>query len=290
MDEGSFRADINISVKKKDAQELGTRVEVKNMNSIKFITQAINYEIERQIQTLEEGETFTQQTRLWDSKNNKTIFMRTKESGDDYRYFNEPDLPVLIIDQNWVDKLRKHVPELPDQKLKRLQNDYGLSLYEAEIFMINRKLADFLEQTMKHCKNAKTASNVILRDVLKFLKDEKITLAESNITPEHLGELVNALDKGTINSKVGQEVFASMASNGTSPNKFIEDNDLKQIDSADQIEPIIAKILADNPDNVAKYKGGNERVLPFFVGQVMKATKGKANPKIINELLKKHLS
>ncbi len=294
MDQGSFRADVNISVKKKTETQLGTRIELKNINSFKFITQAIEYEIERQISMLEAGEKLTQETRLWDSKKNQTYFMRSKEEGNDYRYFVEPDLPKLLIEDTWIQKTRESLPELPHTKRKRLEQDYNLSPYESEIVTSNRLLADFYEQTVKACDKPKQASNWILRDVLGYLKEQKLTLEQlveqAKITPEYLGELILELDNGVINSKAAQTVFAELATTGKSPIAIIKDKNLEQIGSSEELEKIILSIIEQNPDNVEKYRAGNERVFKFLVGQAMKETKGKGNPKIIQELLKKHLA
>lgn len=290
MEEGSFRADTNVSVKKKDTDVLGTRVELKNINSFKFIHQATNYEIRRQIELLEEGGSVLQETRLWDTKNQISVAMRSKEEAQDYRYFTEPDLPPVIISSEWRDKIATKIPELPHTKSMRFQNEYELSAYEANILIEDPKIATFFEQTAKACKKPKPVSNWILRDLLGYLNEHKIELTDSLVTPEMLGELVTVIDKGIINSKVAQEVFLDMMETGKYPSIIIQEKDLKQISSPDELEAIVKQVIIDNPDNVAKYKAGNERVFGFFVGQSMKATKGKGNPKLINEILKKLLS
>lgn len=289
MDQGSFRADINISVKKKDAVKLGTRAEVKNVNSFKFICQAIEYEIERQVELIESGEKIKQETRLWDSKEHKTYFMRSKEEAQDYRYCPEPDLPEIVIDQAWLDRMQQQMPELPRAKYERFLGDYKLTPYEAEIVIHERALADFFEQVVTISKNPKASSNWMLRDLLGYLKEHKLELAEVKLKPEHLAGLIVEIDNGTINSKVAQEIFIEMMATGKMPAMIIQEKGLQQIGSSDELEAVVVQIIANNPENVAKYRSGNDRLFTFFVGEAMKATKGKGNPKILSTLLKKHL-
>jgi len=206
MDKGSFRGDVNISVKKKNVKELGTRVELKNINSFKFITQAIEYEIERQINLIESGETVKQETRLWDTKNHKSVFMRSKEEAEDYRYLIEPDLPLIVVDDEWKENIKKQLPELPHQKLARLQKEYGLSLYESEILINDVALANYFEITAKKSNLPKQVSNWMLRNLLGYLKENKINLQEFKITPENFSNFVTEIDKGTINTATAQDV------------------------------------------------------------------------------------
>lgn len=290
MEEGSFRADTNISVRKKGATAYGTRVELKNINSFKFIAQAIEYEIERQITTIESGERIRQETRLWDSKKNQTYFMRSKEEAQDYRYFTDPDLPAVVIDEAWIEEIKKILPELPDAKIARFQGQYGLSAYDAEVLAEDQSVAAFFEDTASRCNNPRLVNNMISREVLGFLKEHKLAITESRINAPLLAELINALDKGVINNKVAQEIFLEMATTGKSPLQIIQEKGLQQIDSVEELEAIVLKVLAANGDNVAKFKAGNDRLFPFFVGQVMKETKGKGNPQLVNDLLRKHLA
>lgn len=290
MDEGSFRADVNISMNRKGDTEYGTRVELKNINSFKFIGQAIEYEIERQVQMIEAGQRVKQETRLWDSKKQQSIFMRSKEESQDYRYFTEPDLPVLQIDDAWIERIRATLPELAQQKHVRFMKEYGLSAYEATILTEEQERANFFEQTVALSKQPKITCNVLLRDVLSYLKEHKLSLAQSSITPEYFAQLITALATNVINSTTAQEVFLELAQNGTSPDKFIEDNNLKQIGSSDEIEAVVRQIIANNQQSVADYKSGKVKLFGFFVGQVMKATQGKANPTMINDILLKLLS
>ena len=290
MEEGSFRADVNISVKKKSDKELGTRVELKNINSFSFIVKAIDYEIERQIEMVKNQEKIVMQTRLWNNKENKTYAMRSKEGATDYRYLLEPDLPELTIQGDYIEKIRQQIPELPHKKIKRFQENYALSTYEADILTNEKDLANFYEATTKVCNNPKLSANWILRDLLGYLKEHKTDISKSLVTPELLAELIIELDKGTINTKAAQTVFAEIATTGKKPTDIIEEKNLKQIDSKEELEEIILKIIEANPDNVEKYRSGNTRVFQFFIGQAMKETKGKANPKIITSLFQKHLA
>ncbi len=290
MDEGSFRADINISVMPKGSKTYGTRVELKNINSFRFIVNAIEYEIERQIQANESGEKISQETRLWDNKNQRTVFMRSKEDAQDYRYFTEPDLPPVHIDDAWLAEIKTRLPELPHYKTARFQQQYGISAYDADLLTEELDRAIFFEEAAKICGNAKGVCNWMLRDLLGYLKEHKRELQEIQLTPHGLGELVAALDSGMINSKVAQDIFIEMVETGKSVAVIVDEKDLKQIGSSDELEAIVVAVLAANPDNVAKYKAGNERLFPYFVGQAMKETKGKGNPVIMQELLKKHLS
>lgn len=290
MDEGSFRADINISMRKKGAKEYGVKVELKNINSFKFIASAIEHEIERQIQCLENNQPIYQETRLWDNKQQKTIFMRSKEEAMDYRYFTEPDLPLIKIDDAWLERIKKTIPELPHDKFKRFQQEFGLTAYEADILIEEQKLANFFEESARISQKPKQTSNWILRDLLGYLKEHKLEIEDTKITPKSIAELVLSLDKGVINSKVAQEVFIDMIQTGKTVDAIVQEKGLQQIGSVEDLEAIVIKIVNDNPDSVAKYRGGNERLFTFFVGQAMKETKGKGNPVIINDLIKKHLA
>lgn len=289
MEKGSFRADVNISVSKKDSKTLGDKVELKNINSFKFITQAIEYEIKRQIELVESGEKIKQETRLWDTKKQVSVFMRSKEGTDDYRYVLEPDLPLVIVDEKWLDAVKEKLPELPHEKLKRFMTEYKLTSYEAEILINDVAIANFFEETVKLCNNPKTTCNWLLRNVLGFLKETKTALQDSKITAPHFAELIMALDKGTINTKTAQDVFLEMANTGKNPKDIIKEQGLEQIGSESELEAIVLDIIKNNQDQVQKFLAGNERLFMFFVGQAMKATRGKGNPKIIQDLLKKHL-
>lgn len=289
MEEGAFRADTNISVKKKDAQKLGTRVELKNINSFKFIGDAIEYEIERQIGVLDAGGSINQETRLWDSKDKKTCPMRSKEEAADYRYFTEPDLPAVEIDAAWIARIKNNMPELPYEKFDRFINTLGLSPYEAEILIDDMPLADYFE-TANKLSASKLVINWILRDLVGYLKEQKISLAACKVTPEKLVTLVTMLEQGKINNITAKEVFTIVAQTGEDPRAIVKERGLEQVGTADELEKIVKEIVAANPDEVAAYKAGRDRVFGFFVGQAMKKMAGKADPKLISDLVKKYLS
>jgi len=290
MEEGSFRADINISVKKKEAEKLGTRAEVKNVNSFKFIAQAINYEIERQIETLESGDIVHQETRLWNEKEQKTVFMRSKEGVDDYRYFTEPDLPIIKIDDEWKERIRKQIPELPLPKKERFMRDYHLSAYEAGILIQDKALADYFEATLiVYPKKPKLVCNWILRDVLGALKEQKVALIDFAISASMLADLIKNIDSGVISSSVAQEVFNHMMATGKMATEVITEKGLEQVSDTGQLRQMCEELLNSNPDVVKKYKAGNDRLLGFFIGQVMKAMQGKGNPQLISKILKELL-
>lgn len=287
MEEGALRADTNISVRKRGAEKLGTRCELKNINSFKFIADAIEYEIERQINTLESGGRIFQETRLWDTKEKVTRLMRSKEESSDYRYFPEPDLPILVIDQVWVDRIKQRIPELPEQKFRRLLN-LGLSSQESAVFVDDLALSAYFDQAYRLYPN-KQIVNWVLRNVIGYLKEHKLELAQLKVTPTHLAELVRLIDEGQINSSVAQEVFELAAAHGAYPSAIVKEKGLQQIGSPEELERAVLEIIGKHSQQVNEYKEGNTRLFGFFVGQVMKATGGKGNPVIINDLLKKHL-
>jgi len=288
MEEGAFRADTNISVKKKTDKKLGTRCELKNINSFKFIGDAIEYEMQRQIELLESGKKIKQETRLWDAKNKKTIPMRSKEEAADYRYFHDPDLPLIEVNEEWISRIQKMLPELPHEKFERLCKENGLSAYEAEILIEDVELAAYFEKAYQ-IKPSKQIVNLILRDLLGYLKEQKITLIECKVTPEKLAKIVELLETGKINNHAAKEIFETVAQTGGTPEEIVKEKGLEQINSVEQLEKIVKEIVETNPDVVEKYKSGKDRLFGFFVGQAMKQTKGKGDPKIIQELLKKHL-
>ncbi len=287
MDEGAFRADTNISVKKKTDKELGTRCELKNINSFKFIGDATDYEIERQLELIAEGGTVKQETRLWNTVKKETAPMRTKEEAADYRYFQDPDLPLIQVNDEWISRIKQILPELPYERFDRLVKE-GLTPYEADILVTDLALSNYYQEAAQHTKS-KHLVNLILRDLMGHLKEKKISLSECKVTPKKLAELVDLLDKGTINSRAAQEVFTVVAQTGGDPSEVVKDKGLEQIGSVDKLEKIVQEIIATNTKQVEQYKGGNERVFGFFVGQAMKKTQGRGNPKILQNLLKKYL-
>ncbi len=289
MEEGSFRGDVNISVRRSDETALGTRVELKNINSFKFIVNAIEYEIERQIKAIKNGEKINQETRGWNSKENKSFVMRSKEEAADYKYFKEPDLPIILIDNEWLNKIKLNLPELPHKKIKRFKTEYNLSSYEAEILSSEIIFAEFFENTCKITNKPQKTANWFLRNVLGFLNENNLNLEKSNITVQNFAELVLAVETKKINSSIAQEVFLETATTGKSPNSIIKDKNLGQIENTKELEKIIVDIVKAHPKEVDAYLSGKDRLFGFFIGQAMKKTQGKANPKILQELLKKHL-
>lgn len=288
MEEGAFRADTNISVRKKNDTQLGTRCELKNINSFKFIGDAIEYEIERHIDVLESGGSIQQETRLWDTHAKISRSMRSKEDAADYRYFTDPDLPFIQIDNQWINRIKEELPELPYDKFIRLTKE-GLSDYEAEILIDNKEIADYFESARKLTKS-KHLINWILRDLMGYLKEHKITLHECKITPELLAQLIELLDNGTINAPAAKEVFEIVAQTSQSPAAVVKEKGLEQIGSIKELEVIVKDIIAKNPQQVEQYRSGKDKMFGFFVGQAMKQTQGKGNPQIIHDLLKQYLA
>ena len=289
MEEGSFRADTNISVRKKGQTELGTKCELKNINSFKFIVDATNHELERQISILEAGGKIRSETRLWDSKEGTTITMRSKEETADYRFFQEPDLPIIHITQERLEQAKKAMPELPLAKFERFTKELGLTDYEADILIEDIELAHYFDAARKHTASA-SLINWILRDVVGYLKEEKIELAHSHIKPERLAQLVDLVDQGIINTPTAKEVLILIAQNNQDPMVIVEEKGLKQIGSVDELEAMVQEIIAANPGQVAQYRSGKDKLFGFFVGQMMQKTKGKGNTQLINDLIKKYLN
>lgn len=288
MEEGAFRADTNISVRKKNSTILGTRCELKNINSFKFIGDAIEHEIERHIEILEAGGTIAQETRLWDTTKKISKSMRSKEEAADYRYFNDPDLPLIKIDDAWIERIKQTLPELPYDKYIRFTEQLGLSAYEAEILVDNKELAHYFEQAYA-LTQSKHLINWILRDLMGYLKEHKMELAECKLSPQRMAQLIDLVDKGTINNAAAKEVFEIVAQTGQEPIMIVKEKGLEQIGSTEELEAIVKEIIAKNPAQVEQYRSGKDKMFGFFVGQAMKQTQGKGNPQIINELLKKHL-
>lgn len=288
MEEGSMRADVNVSVHR-PGTELGTRAEIKNVNSIRFLAQAVNFEITRQIEILENGGIVDQETRLFDSAKGITKLMRSKEDAQDYRYFPDPDLPALILTQERVDSIKATIPELPDQKSERFMSEYGLPKYDAEIISSEIELAAFYEKSIansngtKEC--AKLISNWLLGEVFSFMNKDNISILECKISPENLAQLVKLICDGVISSKIAKEVFEEMWNSGETPEKIVKDKGLVQISDKSVIVREIKEILEANADKVQEYKAGKDKLFGFFVGQVMKKTCGKLNPKLLNEIL-----
>ena len=289
MQEGSLRADVNVSVRKKGSKEFGTRCEIKNVNSIKFMQMAIDYEANRQVDILEEGGSIDQETRLFDTKKNETRSMRTKEDAHDYRYFPDPDLLPLELNDDFINEIKKEIPELPDEKKKRFIEKFNLSPYEANILVSDIETSKYFEDVSKN-SDVKLATNWITGELFALLNNKSIEITESPITSENLAKLINLIKDGTISGKIAKTVFEIMADSGKDPKKIVEEKGLKQQSDPKELEKIIDKVISDNPKNVEAYKSGKEKLFGFFVGQVMKQSNGKANPQLVNEILKKKLN
>lgn len=288
MDEGSMRCDASISVRLKGEQGMRERAEIKNVNSVKFAMQAIENEAKRQIEEYEKGGTIAQQTRKFDQLTGQTKFMRLKEYADDYRYFPEPDLPPLDLTDEYIAQIKKEMVELPDAKKERFMKDYGLTAYDADLLIESIETADFFEKAAKG-HDGKKVANWILGDFFARLNADKLTLSNSPVKPEMIGELVDLIANNVISGKIAKDVFALMWETGHTPSQIVEEKGLKQVTDTSAIEKIVDEVIAQNPDNVTAYKGGKANLFGWFVGQVMKASKGAANPQAVNELLKKKL-
>ena len=289
MQEGSLRADVNVSVRKKGETELGTRCEIKNVNSIKFMQMAIDYEANRQVDILEEGGSIDQETRLFETRKNETRSMRTKEDAHDYRYFPDPDLLPLELNDEFIKEIKKEIPELPDEKKKRFIDKFNLSPYEANILVSDIETSKYFEDVSKN-SDVKLATNWITGELFALLNNKSIEITESPITSENLAKLINLIKDGTISGKIAKTVFEIMADSGKDPKKIVEEKGLKQQSDPKELEKIIDKVISDNPKNVEAYKSGKDKLFGFFVGQVMKQSNGKANPQLVNEILKKKLN
>ena len=289
MQEGSLRADVNVSVRKKGDQKLGTRCEIKNVNSIKFMQMAIDYEANRQVDVIEEGGSIDQETRLFDTKKNETRSMRSKEDAHDYRYFPDPDLLPLELEDNFIEQIKKDIPELPDEKKKRFIEKFKLTPYEANILVSDIEVSKYFEEVSKN-SDVKLATNWITGELFALLNDKNIEITESPISSKNLSKLINLIKDGTISGKIAKSVFEIMSNGDKDPSIIIEEKGLKQQSDPKELENIIDKVISDNPQNVNAYKAGKDKLFGFFVGQVMKNTGGKANPKLVNEILKKKLN
>ena len=289
MAQGSLRCDANVSIRKKGDQQLGTRTEIKNINSFKFIEKAINFEIKRQIKILENGEKVTQETRLYDSSKDETRPMRSKEFANDYRYFPEPDLLPVVISDEEITKIRDEFPELPKEKEIRYQKQFSLSAYDAQIIASSKSMADFFEAALKKTKNYSLLSNWLIGEISAYLNKKQIEIHESKLSADNVAMLINRIDDQTISGKIGKSIFEAMCESGSSVDEIIESQGLKQISDDGAIEEIILTVINENPDQVAAYLAGKDKLFGFFVGQVMKLTEGKANPKTVNTILKNKL-
>lgn len=289
LEEGSFRCDANVSVMPKGSTTFGQRCELKNLNSFRFLKQAIEYEIARQVDVIESGGKVVQETRLWDVNKGVTRSMRSKEEAHDYRYFPEPDLPPLRVSAEAIDAAAQALPELPRAKLQRFTSQYGLPAYDARILTAERPMADYFEACAGHYKDYKKLSNWFLGELMRLLKEEGTPLSALRFTPAQLGELLGAVDQGTVSANAGKDVLGEMFRTGKAPADIIAEKGLAQVSDTGAIEAVVDDILAKNAGEIEKYRAGKKQVFGFFVGQVMRAMKGKGNPALVNELLKKKL-
>ena len=288
MQEGSLRADVNVSVRKEGNKELGTRCEIKNVNSIKFMQMAIIYEAQRQVELLEAGKSIDQETRLFDTKKNETRSMRSKEDAHDYRYFPDPDLLPLNLNKELIENIKQNLPELPDQKKERFINDYSLTAYEANVLVSEKEISDYFEEVVK-TSDIKLAKNWIMGDLFASLNEKNISISQSPVTAKKMSQLIDSISSGVISGRTAKEVFEIMKESGEEPNKIIESKGLQQKSDPKELEKIIEKILTENNDKVEQYKSGKDKLFGFFVGQVMKISGGKANPQLVNQILKDKL-
>ncbi|MDA0987291.1 MAG: Asp-tRNA(Asn)/Glu-tRNA(Gln) amidotransferase subunit GatB [Bacteroidetes bacterium] len=295
MEEGSLRCDANVSVRKIGENNFRTKTEVKNMNSFRNVERALEFEIERQINLYEKGESVIHQTLLWDANKNVAIPMRSKEDAHDYRYFPDPDLVKVEVDEKWINEIKKTIPELPSKKLKRFITEFSLPKYDSEVLTTERDVAEYFEETIKNLnlKNPETfklASNWIMTELLRVIKEEKVSIRLLKVLPINLAELIDAISNGKISGKIAKDIFAEMLLRGEKPDVIINKKGLIQLSDESEIEKIITKILDENPEVVVKFREGKKQLIGFFVGEVMKLTSGKANPKIVNQILLKKLN
>jgi aspartyl-tRNA(Asn)/glutamyl-tRNA(Gln) amidotransferase subunit B len=289
MEQGSLRCDANVSVRPEGQEPFGVKTEIKNMNSFKFIEKALDYEIKRQIKLLREGGKVVQETRLWNIDMGSTELMRSKEEAHDYRYFPEPDLIPIEVDQSLSEEIRKQLVELPDSKRKRFITQYNLPEYDADLLISERAVAEWFEQAVTLGSDPKTVSNWIMGELMRLLNEENKQIEECRLKPEQLVKLLKLIDRGIISGKIAKTIFGEMYKTGKAPDIIVKEKGLVQISDVSDIEPIIDGILQQNQNEVQRFRAGEEKLMGFFVGLAMKATKGKANPKIVNELLKKKL-
>lgn len=293
MEEGSLRCDANVSVRRAGETKFGTRTELKNINSFRFVQKAIDYELNRQIEVIESGGRVVQETRLWNSDEERTVSMRSKEEAHDYRYFPDPDLPLLALDHESIKQIEHSMPELPESRRKRFVAEYALPEYDAGVLTATRAIAEFFEETARLSGQPKSAANWIMGDLLRFYKDSNTDLKDlsnSPVKPNMLVDMISLVEKGTISGKIAKTVMEEMCATGKSPQTIIEEKGLVQISNVDELEKIVSKVIDENPKPAEQYRLGKTGNFGFFVGQVMKATGGRANPKTVNEILKKRLA
>ncbi len=291
MEEGSLRVDANVSVRPKSSERLGTKVEIKNMNSFNFLRKALEYEIKRQISVLEKGGKIEQETRLFDVESGKTFTMRSKEEAQDYRYFPDPDLPPVVISEDYIESIKSKIPELPYQKFRKFVDVFGLPRYDSGILTESRELAEYFEKAVSLYKgDPKKISNWIMSEVLRYLNESGKGIHEFTVKPEHIAELISLIDEGKINIKIAKTIFPEMIETSKSPSKIVEEKNLVQVTDTGLVESLCREVINECPEEVNKYKSGKTNVIGYLVGQVMKKSKGQANPKVVNEILSKLLS
>lgn len=289
MEEGSLRCDANISLRPRGSTQFGTKTEIKNLNSFRAVQRGLEYEAARQAQILDEGGTIVQETRSWDETRGITLSLRSKEQAHDYRYFPDPDLVPVVVDPEWVEEIRRSLPELPDARKKRLMDSYGLSAYDAEIITASRAMADYFDKVVAHEVDPKAAANWLMGEVAKHLNAQNIDIAHCPIKPQDLAGMLKLIDKGTISGKIAKTVFEEMWTSGKDAETIVKEKGLVQITDEGAIVAVVEAVIAANPQSVADYKAGKERALGFLIGQVMKQTKGRANPELVNKLLRERL-
>jgi aspartyl-tRNA(Asn)/glutamyl-tRNA(Gln) amidotransferase subunit B len=290
MEQGSLRCDANVSIRPVGSSELGIKVEMKNINSFRFVEKALEYEIKRQVSVLEEGGKIIQETRLWDPSTGTTQPMRSKEEAHDYRYFPEPDLVPIMVEKTWVEEIRASLPELPDAKRERFMSEHGLPEYDADLLTSERTTADWFEDVVRAGANPKPAANWMMGELMRLLNEENRPIEECPLRPDKLAEMITLIDNGTISGKIAKTVFEEMYRTGKSAGDIVQEKGLTQISDSGAIEKTIDEVIARYPKEVERFRGGDEKLIGFFVGQVMKLTKGKANPQMVNDILKKRLA
>jgi aspartyl-tRNA(Asn)/glutamyl-tRNA(Gln) amidotransferase subunit B len=289
MEKGHFRCEPNVSVRPVGSKVLGTRTELKNLNSLKAVDRALKFEIERQVAAIEKGEEIVQATLLWDEKEERALPMRSKEEAEDYRYFIEPDLVPLVVDSQWIAGVKAQMPELPDKREKRLASEYNIRPYDAEVLTSTKELADYYEETVKLHNDPVGLANWISTEVLGFLNQKGMGIGDLKVRPEDLSELFDLIKDGSVSKKMAKEIFALMAEEGRGARSIVSEKGLRQVSDEGEVEEMVARVLRKSPDEVKKYLSGKEALFGFFVGQVMKLSKGKASPGVVNEILKKRL-
>jgi len=289
MEKGHLRCDANVSLRPLGQKEFGTRTETKNLNSFRFVQHAVSYEMERQLEEILDGKKIVQETRLWDSDRKVTFSMRSKEEADEYRYFPDPDLPIVRLSQKLIEKLRNNLPELPDAKRLRFIEKHRLSTYDAEVLSASREISEYFEKVLAHKASPKLACNWIIGDLTRVMNESGKSIKEINLPPENLANLTKLIENGEISSKIAKAVFEEMLNSRKTPEMIIEDKGLNQVSDEGELSLVVSDLLATNQEQVEQYRAGKTKVISFFMGQMMKQTRGKGNPAVINRLLKEKL-